>query len=397
VTFSDCIVVGAGLVGMFAALEMAKTGKKITLIDEKHPEILSEEIEAEMLLFRKFCLNQLNFLRRKNLLYYKDILERNHTEPAPHVVSMIYLVSRRDDVVPARLEGKQLQAQGVMADYLSQGELKALKPELCSEAAGGLLHQNIPAMGSKQLYGCLWQRCASKKEITVLWNTPVLGVVVKNEHVVAVRSLKGLIETGEVLLATGAGTLSIISSSGIQLPVIPQRRYRLIGPPVNDSNEMVITEYERPKENLQRHHACKEVGKLEVTLSVYFRQDQKTLAGDGKEFMNGNQCLKQSAFKEIGRRFIRLMPGYDKLKFSNVRSRSDLLIVDHLPIVGPVPNIDGLFLALYHRDERDMLAPAVGELAARAIMGSKLTDQEKKLSPERFPQTAPGGMKWVID
>jgi glycine/D-amino acid oxidase-like deaminating enzyme len=191
--------------------------------------------------------------------------------------------------------------------------------------------------------------------------------------------------------------LGILSAIGIQLPVVPQKRYRLIGTPAAGKKHRAVSEYVSPSPEVQRNLDQSEGCELEVLLSVFLASSRRTSAGDAKEFPMPHQFSVQTIMHEIRRQFTRFLPGYSSIRFDRVSSRFDPIILDGMPIVGPVPNAEGLYLALYPRDNKGMLAPAIGATAARLIMTGKSSEEMKMLSPERFPQTAPGGQKRVTD
>ena len=56
---------------------------------------------------------------------------------------------------------------------------------------------------------------------------------------------------------------------------------------------------------------------------------------------------------------------------------------DHQPILGPVPGLDGLWLATGFSGHGFMIAPAVGRLVADAVCGRGLI-LTRELSIERF-------------
>ena len=61
---------------------------------------------------------------------------------------------------------------------------------------------------------------------------------------------------------------------------------------------------------------------------------------------------------------------------------------DGLPLVGPAPGIDGLWLAAGHTRNGILLAPLTAEWIADGIAGRPLPEEAESLRPERFAPTS---------
>jgi glycine oxidase len=57
---------------------------------------------------------------------------------------------------------------------------------------------------------------------------------------------------------------------------------------------------------------------------------------------------------------------------------------DHLPLIGPAPGVEGLYLAAGHFRNGVLLSPITGRLVADAILGRELPAAAHAFSPERL-------------
>jgi glycine oxidase len=64
---------------------------------------------------------------------------------------------------------------------------------------------------------------------------------------------------------------------------------------------------------------------------------------------------------------------------------------DHLPVLGPVPGLEGVTLATGHYRNGILLAPITGELIAQAALGQPTTLPLAPFSVERFAAVPAGG------
>jgi glycine/D-amino acid oxidase-like deaminating enzyme len=250
---------------------------------------------------------------------------------------------------------------------------------------------------SERLYRSLWQACEEEKGISLRLGIEAFGIDVKDGRAVAVRSSDGPLKVGQILLASGVGMMGLISSTGVQLPVVPEQLYRLIGQPVGSERCCVISNYGTASSASRKGSPERISTEMEARLFVVFGKKLRTSVGDGWEIGSVLHSSDHAAFNELSRLFINFMPGYKNVFFDKVVSRFNALIADGLPIIGPVPNIGGLSLAMYHRDYKNILGPALGDWAAKWIVSGEAPEGATLLSTERFPQTAPGGRKAVKD
>ncbi len=392
---SDCLVIGAGLGGAFAALHMAEQGLIVTLIDAKSiPDIL-DGIEAEMLPFICYRSDHLNKFRHKSLRVCQNFFENCTELKDIENISLIRLIIGTGNEGQAKLEYKHLRHQENSVEFVSQADLGQLELKMGSEILGAIVHHEVPLIKSEQLYSSLWKTCENHKNITIMWDTNVFGIDMKKGRVVAVRTQKGPIETEHVLLAAGTGSLGILSATGIQIPAVEEKTYRLVGKPARVGRDYFVTEYTPATESEKTDVNDAQTNDLQVSLSAFLGPDKYVSVGGGKELVISKHSSESIAFNELGRHFVRILPGYKKLRFHKAVSRCDTLTVDGLPVVGCLPNATGLYMALYARDDQSVIAPAIGESIGHWIIGKEPSEEMRPLFPERFSQTAPGGEKRV--
>jgi len=180
-----------------------------------------------------------------------------------------------------------------------------------------------------------------------------------------------------MVLTAGIATPSLISSVGIQLPVIPESQYRLIGDPSGSKSNQAIMEYKPAGCDMPRDVDESDSEDPKVELFISLSPDKPTSAGYGKEYTVADQTSQHSVMHIISHRIKQMLPGYSSLMFNRVVSRLEPVIEDGIPISGPAPNVEGLYLTVCPRDNKGLLAPALGELAARWIMTGEKSEKTK--------------------
>ncbi|MHB9098752.1 MAG: NAD(P)/FAD-dependent oxidoreductase [Syntrophales bacterium] len=393
---SDCVVIGADLTGLFAALYMADNGVHVTVIDAKTPQTLLNDLKAEIFLFRQYSLDVLEDLRKRSRILCQQFTEKTSDSNWIESFSQLDLVVSGTDVETARAECERLREHGEHIEFISQAELRKINSAINPDLFGAILHHDVAAIEGERLYRSLWQACDKEKHINLFWETRAAGIDI-GKGTLVLRSSKGPVEAKRIVLTAGIATPSIISSIGIQLPVIPERQYRLIGDPSGSKSNQAIVEYKLAGCDMQRDIGETDSEDPNVELSITLSPDKPTSAGYGKEFAVTDLSSQHKVMNKISHRIKQILPGYSSLFFNRVVSWFEPVIADGIPISGPAPNVEGLYLTLCPRDNKGLLVPAMGELAARWIMTGEKSEKTKILSPERFPQTAPGGKKQVKD
>jgi glycine/D-amino acid oxidase-like deaminating enzyme len=260
---------------------------------------------------------------------------------------------------------------------------------------GAVVYSDIIAVESQSLYRAMFEASESDGRISTCWGVKALGLDVKNGRAVGLRSSMGPIPAGAFLLASGIGTMGIFASTGIQMPPVPERTHRLVGQSIDSGPNRLVTEYLLPGPFAYQSGTQEEESGFYVKLSAWVSAGREASVGEAREFVfvDNNGPSNRGALNAISRRFSTRMPGYANLVFDTLISRYNCFIFDGLPIVGPAPNVEGLYFALYRRDCGGMIGPALGDLAGRTISARESLDGMQEFSPERFPQSAPGGRK----
>jgi glycine/D-amino acid oxidase-like deaminating enzyme len=350
-----------------------------------------------MLPFHCYQSDYLGKLRNRSLSACQGFFEKNAEIKAIENIPLIRPIIDPGDVDQAKADCEQLRLQGQPVEFVSQNDLGKLDLKMGSHVSGAIVCHRIPSIKSEQLYSALWKACDRHKKITQHWNTTVFGIEVKKEKVVGVRTQTGAIKAGCVLVAAGVESLGILSAIGIQLPAVKEKKYRLIGNPVRIKKSHFVVEYTSARENVKPNFNDTPIGDLQVSLSAFLGTDQYVSVGGGKELVISTFSSEPDVFNALGRHFLKILPGYNGLRFHKIVSRFDPLLVDGLPVVGCVPYVTGLYMALYARDDKGLIAPAIGESVGHWLTEEKPPDDMHPLFPERFPQTAPGGDKRVTE
>lgn len=388
----DCLIVGAGVTGLVSALELSRRGLRVALVDSQTPAAVLQNADGEAFRLGARYGDPLDALRRESLRVCSRLLEPPPGAGAWPSVPELHVVTRGEDLPRASSWCEELRRQGSAAEFLSQNDLGAFDAALRKDVFGGVLLPAVPLLESRGLHQSLLEACAGKN-IVLRWETVALGLCVEDGRAVAVRTRRGVLAAGAILLTAGIGAMGLISAAGLQLPIVPEQRHTLVASPASPGSARLITSYphEAPGEILGVR------GGPEDEMWVLLRPERESLVTGGRSFAWSRGTSHRTAVDGLREDFAALLPGQAHLLTERVTERVHACIADGLPVIGPASMIDTLYFGLHRSDGRGTLAPAVGALAAQALAAPAGPGRADPFSMDRFPQSAPGGQKRVKD
>jgi len=122
----------------------------------------------------------------------------------------------------------------------------------------------------------------------------------------------------------------------------------------------------------------------ELGLSIEQTKSGGFLLGSTREFVGFDRRTTWSAMRRIAVQTSRILPALRDFRvirtFAGLRPSSP----DGLPILGPVPNVEGLFLAAGHEGDGIALSPITGQIIAEWIEEGSPGMDVSPFNVERF-------------
>lgn len=169
----------------------------------------------------------------------------------------------------------------------------------------------------------------------------------------------------QVVVAAGYGAPSLLQPLGVDLPIEKEARYLFFSEPIRERllEPLVVA--------TERRFAAKQLANGRVLAS------DLDAGGDPE---SGAQHWRKNV--SAGTRS--LLPVLEFVSYPILVEGFYDVTPDHHPILGPVPGLDGLWLATGFSGHGFMIAPAVGRLVADAICSRDIDAVTRELSIERF-------------
>ena len=214
---------------------------------------------------------------------------------------------------------------------------------------------------------------ARKKGVRLWLETTVTGIEVENNQIKGVITSRGLVATPIVVNAAGAWAAPIAKMAGAELPVEPLRR------------QLVPTE---PFDQLPQRFPMV----IDMSTGFHFRREGKGILlawNDPKETPGFKTDFDPTFVEKILTRAASRVPVLAEAGVNPRRAWAGLyeMTPDHHAIIGPAPNVAGLYFVNGFSGHGVMHSPASGRVTADLILNGKsdLIDANQ-LSVTRFAE-----------
>ena len=378
---ADVVVIGAGIIGMSAAFQIARRSNARVIVLEKGvgPGEGSTGASSAVCRFR-YSYAEIVQLAKDGIGAYQnwpDFLGMATPNARFHGIGVVWLSDEREWAVR---EAARMGTLGIAADALDDTALAEAFPDLSPcivppdlvggeehECRGGALHLFERDSGYMDPVDALQDLIAAARArgVDVRFSTSAEDIIVEGGAVTGVRLTDGgTISCGAVVMAAGPWCLPFLDRHGLggRWPLEPTR--------------IQIAHIDRPAEMKGALPVC-----VDMAGGIYFRPQNR-----GQQIIVGS-VLEEDEKERVGApdnyaryaddAFIRpkLHALQHRLRLpeirGHVRGYSGLYTInraDMHPIVGPTP-IDGLHVANGCSGHGFKLAPAIGALLARHITG----------------------------
>ncbi|HEX5045426.1 MAG TPA: glycine oxidase ThiO [Candidatus Polarisedimenticolaceae bacterium] len=364
---AEVVVVGAGIIGLAIAFELARAGRHVLVLERAHAAsgatsaaggmlapISEADIEREALL--ALALDSL----RRYPRFVAEVEEVSGLRCGLRTEGTLWVAVHRDDQEElAHLQGT-LRERGLPCEVVTSRQVAAMEPHLSPRVLGGLRvdsdHQVDPralaralAEGVRRLGGRLRTGAAVHEVGTAGGRVSGVSGVLEGGQPFTVRC-------GAVVIAAGAWT-----SATLRLPIAD--------PGVRPVKGQLLRL--RGASPLLRHV----VRHPDVYLVP--REDGELLVGATMEEVGFDPAVTAGAMLDLLRHAFQVVPGIYDLELGEVSVGFRSAVRDHQPVLGPT-EVPGLHLAVGHFRNGILLAPVTAALVAGSLL-------QERILPELTP------------
>jgi len=371
----DVIIIGAGSVGVPAAMAMAHVGVKVLVLDQFASSgqgsnkaaiggIRATHSDPAKI---RLALRTLEIVKT-----WKETHGHN-IEWTTGGYSFVAYREQEEKTLKGLLEVQH--AYGLNIDWHDKDELLEIIPDLNRDGLIGGTFSPQDGHCSTLLLGHALYDAAKRAGATFRFNEPVTGVTVNDGRVKGVETSKGRYDAPAVINAAGPWARQVGELLGFDHPVRPDSHEGGITEPVaHFLNPMVVDI--RPAPGSANYYYF-QLGTGQVVFCI---TPSPNIWGDDRR--------ETSVFLPmVARRMVDLMP-----RLTNIRVRRTWrglypMSPDGSPLVGWSREVEGYLMAIGMCGQGFMLGPGLGELLARAVTQDEVGEKDQEvldiLSPYR--------------
>lgn len=358
---------GGGIIGCATAFELAKAGCAVTLVERDTPGAEASGAAAGFLsALAETHVTPYSHLALASWRLYPhvaaELRDRTGIDVEYVTRGTIHPLADAADVRRAEARTRLTWNHELGIEAWDAAELRSREPALSSEIRGAMFVRGDHWVNNQRLT-IAYAQAALGAGVAVRAGSAVSRVVVEDGHARGVIADGERLEADRVLLAAGAWTGELMASFGATLPVEPRR------------GQMVALAHVPPVLNHCVHG-----------LDTYLvpRPSGELLIGATVERVGFQRAVTPAGVAELLTKAIRLVPALGGLPMTRTWCGFRPWANDGLPVLGPWPGAEGLFVATAHYRNGILLAPITARLMTAWILEGRPSLAIEDFLPERF-------------
>jgi sarcosine oxidase, subunit beta len=372
-TNADIIIIGGGVIGCSTAYYLAKSGARNVVLLERG-ELCSGGTAKSCAIVRTHYSIETNLNHAVESL--KIFSNFNHAVggdagwqqtgyiilgPETHREPMLQVFARQN-------------TRGIDTQILTPGEAVGMHPLLNFEDAEVIGYDSQAGYADPYLTTTSFAARARELGVRIRTKTRVESL--------SIRDRLKLVDTGNerfqapvIILAAGPWTNSLVKNAGLHFPYEISR------------HKVITLKIDRPYEK-----SWPIVKDLTTPDKIYFRPETGgvVLVGTGDhgdpidDADSLTDFIDNDHLERIGRLIAHRMPASADAQYTAGWTGPYDIAADWNPIVGPVPDYDGLFVAVGFSGHGFKLAPTIGEALAQTVLGEAVRVPILDYNMDRF-------------
>lgn len=366
----DVAVIGGGVIGCAAAYYAAKRGASVALLEAEQIGSGASGAAAGMLNAQAEShepsplLDLLLESRKMHRPLSEELYERTGLDPEYVWEGTLRIAT--DDTFAEKLAAEHAwqREEGLSSRWLDAEEARELEPALSPATIAALYLPEDGQVNSPRLVQAL-ALGAAREGASITEAARVTGFLTANGRITGVRTVEEKIPADSVMFAGGVVSGQLSESLGLRLPVYPVK-----------GETLSVTARPAPVRANVWDDCCYLVPKKDGRVVVGATEEPGVY--DRRPTLGGVARLSGAAAD--------LVPALSRAPFAHAWGGLRPTTPDGYPILGPVGEIQNLFIATGHYRNGVLLAPITGEILSALALGEIPPVDIRPFSPERFAE-----------
>lgn len=359
---ADVVVIGAGVIGCSIAYHL--TRHKLGVILLERGDLASGSSGAcDGMVFLQSKKPGIHLeLAMESRRLFKDLEQRLPMSIEYKNTGGMVAVETADEMSAMEQYVTSQQEIGLDVHLLDAQQARRLEPQL-ADNLWGAAYSPLDGQVNPIALTLGFALGAKTHGAQLITGSAVRSIDTAGGRVSAVQTDAVRIETDVVVNAAGAHSPEIGSLLGLTIPIKPRRGQIIVTeacPPLIN-HCMISAKYIVAKYNPEMAQSSGEGHSIEQT------QNGNFLLGSTREFVGYDQRTTLFALHHIAAKTASIIPALKQLHVIRAFAGLRPYTPDGLPILGPVDDVSGFFMASGHEGDGIALSPITGELIAQMI------------------------------
>lgn len=359
----DHIIIGGGVIGCSIAYRLAKEGLNVAIFDAGKAGQASMAaggmLGAQNEFERENPLMEIALESRAMFPLLRDeLLSESGIDIELRKAGLLKTAAKEADRDDLQEQFQFLSKKDASIQWLEPEEVPEVEPCMTSQTAGAIFLEKDHQVKAP-LLAQAFLKSALNAGVHIYEETTVLRLLTRQGCIVGIDTSIGAFYTGQVVNAAGAWSSQLLAETDFSLPVIPVKG-ECLSIRLNDV---------APVKTVFAVDGCYMVPK----------RNKEVLIGATSIPGSFDTSVTARGVLSLLQRASRLLPvlneGTVERTWSGVRPQA----VDHLPVMGPHPSIEGLYICTGHYRNGILLSPITGVLIKDYITGCP--EAQKRLTP----------------
>jgi len=365
---ADIIVIGAGIVGASCARALSLAGLKVLVLEQDYPGggataagmghvTVMDDSDAMFVLTR----------------YSRDLWDAIVPRLSPECEyerrGTLWVAADEEEMNVVRSKHAYYQQRGVDSFCLDSKQLGEAEPNLRAGLSGAFV---VP--GDAVVYS----------PVVAQWLLDDARVEVRNQARVVDVSASGVtladgarVAAGATVCATGTAAVNLFP----EVPVRPRKGHLAITDRYPGYVRYQIIE-------LGYHKSAQGESNESVAFNVQPRHTGQLLIGSSRQYGATHSSIDSAILRRMLARALEFMPGLASLSIIRTWTGFRAATADKLPLIGPHPGRDNVYLATGHEGLGITMSLGTGELIADLVLGRQSAIPVEPYLPVRMMQFA---------
>jgi sarcosine oxidase subunit beta len=364
---TDIVIVGAGIVGCSLAYHLVTLGSPRVVVLEQDLICSGSTGKSAGGIRQQFATEANIRLSRASVAMFQRMPEELDVDPGFRQVGYVFMASTPDEMALFRGNVALQQRHGVPVEMVGPADIGKLVPQLRLDGILGGTYCAADGYAAPYEVTMGYAAAARRRGVAIHERRPVTGIVREGDRVRGVDTAQGPVHAPIVVNAAGAFAGLVGDLAGVEVPIKPYRR-------------QLFTTHPHPA------FASEPPLTIDYGRNWYFRGELGgcLFSGPKDEHSTFNTNVDWEHLADsVAKAMVRL-PALGDAEIHRGWAGLYEITPDNNPILGPVRELEGFYVAGGHSGHGFMHGPISGRLVAELLLARRTSIDISPFDPDRF-------------